>query len=541
MNKKIFLMFPNEDKLNKITNETTDEISKLAKLLIKTADTELEIHSFQTNLLHSVGNSKFRIFDVGVGNELSFFKQMCPNPTEKGIRSLYSNPKTPGFVYMELSPESKENKDPTPKFQLLSSADVIKSFCNITRGHFLYGNRFVKICFPMFNNDIGQVIIPLRSSRKILIKHMPRIDYEELEKSKKGSQRIISKLKTGYIPPLALFSRHKIEALGGKVESFDLIVDDGHVIVDKWDDEYFFKGFQYSMFEYTCLKTRIRPPDESEISIFNENSYPTSIAFILSNRSVFSVEKNIDCSTQVGNEDGLNKSPIFSKSESHNLINTFMPIQFNNEMFIRNQSVASNKWTKSSVQEAESNTASLNDATTQTDDCVKYLREGDVIKHEKNGISFIIETKYPKTKMISEKDFITYDNGIEYHNIFTGERSICDQNGSVIQVGDIVKCDGDVFTFLLAFESLVLLKKNDIYNVREKKNIQKANNGIEADKNDIIGQTIVTFDNNIYSKPMTIISFDLKGGFYVKQSNGSIQRILLSDYMKKWYFKDSVM
>jgi hypothetical protein len=102
----------------------------------------------------------------------------------------------------------------------LTPDEILMKFCNETRFLRFRPGTFVTIHGGLLDGDFGQVIHVFVKEGEILLKVLPRIDYDYLKVRSLASQNVLNgEMDISYRPPLALFNEDPLLNLDAMIES----------------------------------------------------------------------------------------------------------------------------------------------------------------------------------------------------------------------------------------------------------------------------------------------------------------------------------
>ena len=167
-----------------------------------------------------------------------------------------------------------------PYKEMTSSITVIRKPDFKTPGSFVTLRRNPHM-HETYKGDLGQIIDVNVNENRILIKLLPRLDYDELSKSSTHSQREINKSKgPKYKAPQNEFQRSKILNLGISVQTQDLVLSTGREVkFDSWDGKLFLGSFLYVNLPLKGVEPELHL-SQSELTVkFLESSYSDKSKF----------------------------------------------------------------------------------------------------------------------------------------------------------------------------------------------------------------------------------------------------------------------
>lgn len=254
-------------------------------ILPESLDTIDSDSRYVQNQLLSQGVPEIHRYDVGVGNELRFLIHLTKNPALKSkIKSAFISPATPGSVIVETS---EQLFVPGMKHEeRLSSTAILTCFCRQSRFLHLQPGVFVTPVAGFYANELGQVLFTNFETGIVLVRFVPRIDYENMEKFHVTTQTACDKLlgKT-YRAPHNLFDPLWFKSRNIPLKMECVAQGETRCTVAEWDGRAFTgSGMLLVRLSMVCVKAVSRltqsdwemfkshvSPDEAKVPKFREN------------------------------------------------------------------------------------------------------------------------------------------------------------------------------------------------------------------------------------------------------------------------------
>ena len=122
---------------------------------------------------------------------------------------------------------------------------------------------------PQYVNDIGQIVDKHKDT--VLIKLIPKIDYENLEKLHLKSQNALNNLMNpNYQPPFALFDPSKLNFEIKKIAFKKYWPKKGDIEGIYYDGDIYIGKFLYKKFSFTEIKI-LEKVERKKFNLFKEN------------------------------------------------------------------------------------------------------------------------------------------------------------------------------------------------------------------------------------------------------------------------------
>ena len=202
---------------------------------------------------------------------------LWPRKTE--IRSVLSVPDVPDTIFVEtVSNEIGKLFDgiEVKSIERVSDDSFIDVICNKLRLAHLSPGKAVRMSRSDYPNDPAQVVDV--ASNRLIIKLLPRIDYDGMQSNGVSSQKKLSSMMPrDYQPAISGFDAERIKQLGGVVESARMHVsfaENKEVEVLKWDGNLFIGKFMYLDVSVSVLCTGKPLLSRAEVEQFQAGMAP---------------------------------------------------------------------------------------------------------------------------------------------------------------------------------------------------------------------------------------------------------------------------
>lgn len=314
--------------------------------LIHTSDPFLPIENERKNMLIKSQLPKICYISFYPNKIENYLIPIMLYFTEKPLPSLLSYfaiPNDPYTIYFECSEPTilLQNLNLIPQIaemselsiQPVEDEDFIRFFCNFIILCYIKVGNFVKVSNPEFEGDFGQIISVDFNKKKCLLKLMPRIDYDNLEKNHLTEQtKLNDKMPVEYRPPKSFFEKERLSQIDDKVK-FETetikIENDIELELTNWDGKQFYGLFQYKCFKFDEIKTINEKVTFEEQDIFQSNVY-------LNENKIKGLENQTDNESENENQSDDEKRNFDDENEEEE-INPVIQDEENNESILEEQ------------------------------------------------------------------------------------------------------------------------------------------------------------------------------------------------------------